>query len=253
MTVQAEAVKRIPIVGGSSDINMEALLKVKPEVVLAWIYYPDQLKFMEQNGLKVIGLYLDSVPEVYGVVELMGKLFERQKEARNTMERMEAVFDLVRKRAASIPPRSRRRALFLYSSPNQVGGPADLTGKMITMAGAHNVADSQTQRTPVVSMETILGWNPDVIIVWGSARYTTASILQNQQYRFVTAVRDGRVYKGPRWSTWSPRLALETLWMAMKIYPELYRDVDLRAVTGRFYRDVYGVPFTPVGAINDYC
>lgn len=252
MAAQPEVVKRIPVVGGSSDINMEALLRVKPEVVFAWTYYPEQLKFMEQNGLSVVGLYLDSLSEVYGVVNLMGTLFEREREARRIVERMEAVFDLVRGRAASLAPDRRRKAMFLYSRPNQIGGPVDLTGKMIAMAGAHNVAASLAQRTPIVSVETILGWNPDVIIVWGSARYAAADILRNPQFRFVAAVREGRVYKGPRWSTWSPRVALLTLWMAAKIYPELYRDVDLRAITDRFYREVYGMPFRATGEINDY-
>ena len=252
MAAQPEIVKRIPVVGGSSDINMEALLKVNPEIVLAWIYYPNQLRFMEQNGLKVIGLYLDSVAEVYGVVELMGRLFECEREAQHTIERMEAVFELVGKRASGIPLGSRRKVLFLYSSPNQVGGPADLTGKIITLTGAHNAAASVSQRTPTVSVETILSWNPDVIIVWGSARYTAKDILRNPQYRFVSAVREGHVFKAPRWSTWSPRLALQTLWMATKVYPDLYRDVNLRAITEQFYREVFHIPFTSNNRINDY-
>jgi iron complex transport system substrate-binding protein len=95
-------------------------------------------------------------------------------------------------------------------------------------------------------MERIISWNPDVIFIWGNASYTARSILQSSQWRFIKAVREGRVYKAPEWSTWSPRLAPIALWMAMKTYPEYFRDINLNKVTDDFYWKVFGISFSKV-------
>ena len=62
----------------------------------------------------------------------------------------------------------------------------------------------------------------------------------------MNAVRCGRVYKAPPWSTWSPRLAPIALWMASKAYPERFRDVNIDAVTDVFFRNVFHIPFARV-------
>jgi iron complex transport system substrate-binding protein len=98
-----------------------------------------------------------------------------------------------------------------------------------------------------VSMETILKWNPDAVFVWGTATYRSQDILDSSQWRGVQAVQKRRVYKAPVWSTWSPCLAPIVLWVAAKTSPELYRDVDVHAVTDKFFRDVYGIPMVDPG------
>ena len=92
--------------------------------------------------------------------------------------------------------------------------------------GGMNPAATIPQTSLDVSMEQIVAWNPDVIFIWGYAGYTAESILGNPQWRSVTAVKQGKVYKAPLWSTWSPRVAPIVLWMAMKTYPESFSDVD---------------------------
>jgi iron complex transport system substrate-binding protein len=96
-------------------------------------------------------------------------------------------------------------------------------------------------------METILNWNPNTIFVWGSATYRSEDILGSSQWRNVQAVKNRKVFKAPVWSTWSPCLAPIVLWLAAKTYPDVYRDVDVHAVTDKFFRDVYGVPMVDPG------
>lgn len=57
-------------------------------------------------------------------------------------------------------------------------------------------------------------------------------------------MREGKVYKGPgKWSTWSPHLAPITLWMAMKIYPQNFRDINFDMIAGAFHEKVFGIPY----------
>ena len=52
---------------------MEALLKLKPDLVLTWTFKPDLVRFMEERGLKVIAIYPESLPELYDVMRLDGE------------------------------------------------------------------------------------------------------------------------------------------------------------------------------------
>jgi len=59
-------------------------------------------------------------------------------------------------------------------------------------------------------------------------------------------------YKLPRWSTWSPRLAPIALYMAMKLYPEQFQDVNFEKVADRFYQKVFGISYYKVRQYEGY-
>lgn len=243
--------KTIPSAGSGSDINIEVLLKVNPDLVITWSYYPDQVKFMEAKGLRVIALYLDSISEMYEVMRLLGKLFAKEKKMDDTISQMESIFNLIKQRVSNIPPEKRKKVLWLYGKPTQVSGNRDLFGDVINLVGGINAATTIDNRYADVSIEQIVAWNPDVIFIWGNASYTARGIINGTQWRFIRAVREGRVYKAPKWSSWSPRLAPVALWMAKKTYPEYYKDIDMDKLTDEFFRKVYGIPYAKVTRFED--
>jgi len=251
LATKPDIASTVPSGGTGTDINIEELLKVKPDVVITWAVRPENIRFMEQKGLKVIAVYPDSIREMYDVLAMLGKLFGREKEAAETKRRMDAVFDIVRAHTARIPANRRAKVLWTYSRQNSVAADDSLSNDVFRMIGAGNAAGDVKQRTVDVSMETILNWNPETVFVWGSATYAAEDILNSVQWRGVQAVRNRRVFKAPVWSTWSPCLAPIVLWIAARTYPELYRDVDVHAVSDRFFRDVYGIPMVSPG-VNDF-
>jgi len=242
---------KITPVGTAYDPNIETLLKLRPDIVLTSNYRPEHVRFMEQKGLTVIAMNPDTLAEMCDLVELEGKLFGRENEARRATREMKDVFRLIESRTAKLPANRRKKVLWLSLKPNMVAGGVGMTNDTIVMIGGQNVAGSTAERGPTVPIESIVGWNPDVIFIVGNARYQKQDILENSQWRFIKAVRERQVYKAPRWNTWSPRVALTVLWMAAKTYPDLYRDVDLRAVADRIHREVFREPFIDQ-ELNDF-
>ncbi len=238
--------KTIPSTGSGSDVNIEALLKLKPELVITWTFKPETIRFMEEKGLKVIAIYPESLSELYDVMRLHGKLFGKEKEMEHSIDEMEKIFKLIRERVSNIPNNNRRKVLWLGGKPTSVACGIGVTNDIFKLIGGINPAAQIPQRNADVPMERIITWNPDVIFIWGNAGYTAQGILQGSQWRFIKAVREGRVYKAPEWSTWSPRLAPVALWMAMKTYPEYFRDINLYKITDDFYREVFGISFSRV-------
>ncbi|MFZ8831572.1 MAG: ABC transporter substrate-binding protein [Thermodesulfobacteriaceae bacterium] len=244
-------------VGGGSDLNVEAVLKLNPDLVITWTYNPNTIWFLEKKGIKVIGIYPDSLQELYEVMRLYGKLFGKEKRVEEVIKEMEKIFDLIRVRVSKIPPEKRKRVIYIRGKPTTVscGG---ITNDVIKLIGGINPAcsiketSSIKERNADVSIERIIQWNPDVIFIWGYARYDENWLYGNSQWKHVKAVREKRVYKLPRWSTWSPRLAPIALYMAMKLYPEQFQDVNFEEVADNFYKKVFGISYYKVKHYEGY-
>lgn len=239
----------LPAAGTGVDVNIETLLTLKPDVVITWTFKPEAVKFMEEKGLNVIAVFPESLAELYDVMRLQGKLFGKENRAEAVIKEMEKVFALVKEKVPEIPSQSKKKVLWLYGSPTRVAC-ASVPSDLIRMTGGINPAAGISQADSDVSMEQIIAWNPDVIFIWGYAGYSAQTILESAQWRPIKAVTEGRVYKAPPWSNWSPAVASVALWMAMKTYPDSFKDADFKRVCNDFYREVYGVPYEKVSRIE---
>jgi iron complex transport system substrate-binding protein len=240
----------IPSMGSGTDINIEALLKLKPDIVITWTFKPEAVRFMEEKGLKVIAIYPDSLTELYDVMRLHGRLFAKEKYMERTISEMEKVFTLIKGKVSNIPDNKRKKVLWLGGKPTSLACGIGVTNDIFKMIGGINPVAAIRQRNADVPMERIMAWNPYVIFIWGNAAYSAQDILNSQQWRFIKAVKEGRVYKAPEWSTWSPRLAPIALWMAMKTYPEYFRDINFEKITDSFYRKVFNISYSMVKRIE---
>lgn len=248
--INPHRLRSIPDAGSAMDTNAEVLLKLKPDVVLTWTVNPQTVRFLEQKGLPVITVYPESIAELYGVMRMQGTLFGREKQVESAISRMEELFSLIRKRVATIPPSQRKKALYLTGKQTRANGRIGVTNDLFKVMGLENVGSEINERSREVPLERIISWNPDLIFIWGSARYTAVDLKNNPQWRHIRAIRNSAVFKEPKWGTWSPRLAPIALWMASCAYPERFRDLNIDKTIDRFYRDVYGIPYAKVTRIE---
>lgn len=246
LAINASRLRKIPDAGSAMDTNAEALLKLKPDVVLTWTVDTRTVKFLEHKGLPVISVYPESIAELYGAMRMQGKLFGREKRVETVIGKMEAMFSLIRKRVAGIPASRHKKAIYLTGKQTRVNGRIGVTSDLFNLMGLENAGKEINDRSAEVPLERIISWNPDLIFIWGSARYSATDLKTNPQWRYVRAVRNGAVFKEPKWGTWSPRLAPIALLMASQAYPERFRDMDVTKAIDKFYREVFGVSYAKV-------
>lgn len=248
-SLRPDLARRYALTGTGSDLNMEALIRLKPDAIVTWTYKAEQIRFIEHQGIQVIGVYPESLKELYGVIDMLGALFGREREACGLKKRMNVEFNLIAKRGTSI--RAKRKVVWLGSRPTYLAAGIGITDELIRLIGAVNPAGGVKQRNVEVSLEQLIKWNPDVIFIWGNAGYTAEDLKAKPQWRVLKAVRSGRVYKAPDFSTWSPLLAPVAMWMAVRTYPEYYHDVDLNARADKFCHDIYGLELRRIGGLGD--
>ena len=147
-----------------------------------------------------------------------------------------------------IAPASRPRVLHIMSlSPLRVDGAGTVIDDWINIAGGRNAAVGLVGNMKPVSLEQVVAWNPDVIILGGEAGSFDAASA-GPLWRTVKAVQDGRVYRNPagvyEWDRYGAEYALQLQWAAKTLHPDLFAGADLVAVTRAFYRDFFSYPLT---------
>jgi iron complex transport system substrate-binding protein len=97
-----------------------------------------------------------------------------------------------------------------------------------------------------VSMEKVLGWNPDVLVIdFG----TPEEFYNDSKWKSIKAVKNKMVFRQPIgifiWDRPTAESAvLHPLWLAKIVYPDLFADIDLAREIKRFYRETMSFDFT---------
>jgi len=144
---------------------------------------------------------------------------------------------------ADIPP-AQRVKLYMANPDLNTYGSGKYTGVIMARSGGVNVA-RELRGTGKVSMEDVLRWDPQVIFVQDRYAPVADEIRAAAAWKAIDAVRNGRIYITPEyvkpWGYPLPEaLALGELWMAKRLYPARFADIDMQAAADRYYREFYG-------------
>ena len=157
-----------PKVGGRLDPNVEAIFKLKPDVVLIPAGAVDLIQKLEPMGLRTLELPQNTVEDVFETIRLLGNLCGRQTEADALERSLKERLEKVRQEASQKPA---RRALLVvgrnYASEQledvYITGQDGLCSVLLQFAGGTN-AYTGRQAFPKISVEGILSLNPEVIV-----------------------------------------------------------------------------------------
>jgi iron complex transport system substrate-binding protein len=99
-----------------------------------------------------------------------------------------------------------------------------------------------------LSVESVIGWDPDVIIISSKAGIDPEDILNDPQWKDIKAVKDKRVYRIPYgfhvWDRPCAERILGEMWLAQKLYPAKFTDIDIRKETKGFFKTYFNVDLT---------
>ncbi|MBN2895357.1 MAG: ABC transporter substrate-binding protein [Campylobacterales bacterium] len=136
------------------------------------------------------------------------------------------------------------RSSALYLRLGQLNLPMVSTANtMIRDAGGTAVAAQVPMEHVNITLEQLYAWNPDVLFVWSAQDVALA--YREPKFALLKAVQNKAVYIVPMgahfWTHYTPEQPLGRLWMATKLYPERFADVDVRREARLFYEHFMGV------------
>lgn len=269
----APRLEKLPMPGDLTQVNIESLLTIKPQVVFVANYAPDEMiKQIEQTGIPVIAISLrrDLPGEENKVnptmkdedtayneglkdgIRLIGQVMGKSKQAEALIQYTFDMRQLVGKRLQKIPTNKQVRVYI--ANPDLVTyGSGKYTNLMIQHAGGTNVAAKTIKGYKQVSIENVMGWNPQVIFVQDRYPSVVDQIRQDPLWQSIDAVKNKRVYLMPEYAkAWGypmpEALALGELWMAKTLYPANFKDINLDKLVHDYYQRFYRTRYTQAPA-----
>lgn len=231
-----EEAKKKEKIGGYSTIDIEKVVSLKPDLVLAAYGNGEEtIERLKELGLNVAILSSKSVKSIEDTlkeIRYIGKISGKEKEASSLCEEME-------KKIKEITDKTRdakkvRVTHICWHEPFYVAGSESLQGDMIEKAGGENVF-SDVEGWHAVSMEELIDRNPDVIIVssgtgmGGERNVAYDYILGEERLKCINAVKNHRIYliDADIVSRSGPRIADALEEVTKFIHPELFEMYEV--------------------------
>lgn len=264
----APELTRLPTLGDLTHVDVEKLVALHPQVVFVTNYAPQEMiDQIQKLGIAVIAISLradnqqqnrlnpDLADEEQAYseglkegVRLIGEVVNHQQQAETLIK---ATFNQRQQTGnrLQVIPASQRIRVYMANPDLTTYGSGKYTGLMMAHAGALNVAAAAVKGYKQVSMEQIFAWDPQVIFVQDRYPQVIDEINQQPAWQAVDAVKHHRVYLMPEYAkAWGypmpEALALGELWMAKKLYPEKFQDVDMQKKADTWYQRFYRTHYT---------
>lgn len=157
--------QKIAKIGGFFDVNMEALLNLAPEIIIAYPEHYSQVKFLESRAIVLVVKH-QSLSDLFQSIYVIGQALNVETQAQIM------VFTLQKKLAdisAGVGSRKKTRTLIVAGrnidelKNMYIIGKNDFLNDLLEIAGGINAYQGAINY-PNISMEAVIYLNPDFIL-----------------------------------------------------------------------------------------
>ena len=249
------------------EIKYEMLMKQDIQIVFSIsgvgltqsnIY--DANRLQKATGIPVV-LVDGSFDKIADAYRFVGDIIGREERAEELATYLEDIYEEVSEAMSHVKDEE-RISLYYAEGPFGLSTEPNISQHALTfeIGKAKNVA--AVEEIPdlgmtSVSLESVLKWDPEVIVAWDDkiAGGADEIIRTNPNWANIRAVKTGRVYTMPNapfaWCDRPPGVNrfIGIQWVANMLYPELY-DVNMVERTKEFYAKMYWMEITDAQALD---
>jgi iron complex transport system substrate-binding protein len=190
------AVDSLPSVGGGMTPSIEAIVALRPDLVLGWETRGDQStrRRLDEMGIPVFAVEADDTTDVFRTVSSLGRLTGRTRAADSLAAGLRRELAEV---AASVTGRPQPTVFFLvWNDPPMTAGPGTFISQVLGVAGGRNVFADVAGEWPNVALEEIVRRQPDFLVLPQGEKGGAHDVDQlrgSPGWRELRAMREGRV------------------------------------------------------------
>jgi iron complex transport system substrate-binding protein len=179
-------VKDKPKVSEYSKVDMEKVISVHPELILAdSIHKAEVIPALEKLGIAVLTIDPPSLDKILQDIDLIGQATGKNTQAASLVSNLQNRIQVIMAKTSGLKTPEKPRIFFLtWHDPLWTAGSGTLINDLITRAGGNNIAtdlDGHKQ----IDLETVIQRNPQIILVLGSMGVQNSSLNYiKTEYRF---------------------------------------------------------------------
>jgi iron complex transport system substrate-binding protein len=192
-SVDPPAALRVPRIGDAHAIDLERLVALRPDVVVAWPggNNPGQISRIEQLGIPLYRQRVDRLAGMAASLRRLGQLAGTQAEA-------DAIAKSIAARLATLERRHARSArlstlLQVWGQPLYTVGGTHLMSDALRLCGADNVFADLEDLGPAVELEAVIERDPSLIVALGPREAAQEWLASWKRFGSMRAVRSGRL------------------------------------------------------------
>ena len=238
----------------AKDAGAEQVAALHPDLVILKSYLADTVGApIETLGIPVV--YIDfETPEQYNRdLAILGQVFGDEARAAKVAAFYQSKMDEI---AQTVKDTPKPRVLILYYNDKDgnvafnVPPLSWIQTQMVEMAGGEpiwadaNPAKGWTQ----VTLEQIAAWDADQVFVIAYSKNVSeavAGLKADPNWQAIRAVKENKIYGFATdlysWDQPDPRWILGLTWLAGKLHPNLFPNLDMTAEVQNFYQSLYGL------------
>lgn len=242
------------LTGRGGSANLETVLAIRPDLIIdygslkpTYISLADRVQEQTKIPYALIDGAFDNIPEA---IRTVGRLIGREDLLEIKAKAAEKIIGDLRAFRADLPKEKAPRVYYGRGADGlETGVQGSITTELLDHAGAVNVAEGAGGKGNLasVSLEQVLGWDPDVILTTDPNFYDRA--FSHDVWKRLRAVRAGRVYLSPTlpfgWFDRPPSAnrLIGLRWLLAVLYPDRFA-AGLEEETRKFYSRFYHVDLT---------
>ncbi|MCI1857598.1 MAG: ABC transporter substrate-binding protein [Sporolactobacillus sp.] len=239
-----------------TTVNTDTLAQLNPDILFT-SPNPQLIKKTKELGIPTMQLIFQNYNDLKKIVSITAKTLGGAAPAKAKKYNTYLTTQLSQTKAITdqISESQKPRILHIETfKPLVIDGKDTIVDEWIRAGGGRDAAGIAGNQKPA-SLEQVIKWNPDVIVVGKSAftdPKTTFKNLQalykNPQWSQIKAVKNHKVLINPMgvflWDRYGMESALQFQWLAKTLHPKQFEDLDLVKETQTFYRDFLNYDLT---------
>ncbi|NIR60472.1 MAG: cobalamin-binding protein, partial [Gammaproteobacteria bacterium] len=184
----------IPRVGGYDNLDLERIVALEPDLVIAWKSgnTPGEVARLERLGLPVYYSEPRTLDDIARALERLGELAGTAERARAAAQEFRAHRRVLERRYAGRPPVS----VFyqIWHSPLMTVNGEHVISDVIRLCGGRNVFADLSSLSPTVSIEAVLAADPEAVVASGMGEERPEWLDEWRGWPGLAAVEHGNLF-----------------------------------------------------------
>ena len=157
----------LPSVGGGLEPNLEAIVALRPDLVVRFAGSQDRRTpaRLDDLGIPHVAVRPDKVEDVLEAIRMLGAATRLEEEASSLVTEIQSGLARVQGMVEALP--RRRVAYVLGGTPPWVAGPGTYIHELVTLAGGDNVFSDLDDLYAAVSPEEVRSRDIQIVLVSG--------------------------------------------------------------------------------------
>jgi iron complex transport system substrate-binding protein len=182
------SVKKLPQLGGGLDPNLEAIVALRPDVVLMAGSSKGYAR-LESLGIKVLLLEPRTSADVLRSLQVLGELFELPPPL-GAQRVWNDIQIGIQTAAKTLRTQMRGSTVYFDAGAPYAAGEASFVGELLSSVGARNIVPASMGAFPALNPEFVVAANPSVIML---SEMNQKELLARPGWGNLRAIREQRI------------------------------------------------------------